>query len=250
VPGHRRKRRDWSRHRDCDAQDGWRLPARHLEELVIGSLKRFLADRSQVAQVLALPRASPQELSVHLDRAQRGGEDLSIDDPAGCRQALERLVMSITLGSGSLCIQIRKAVLAGLAPPEAKGIPEQPEDHHDLIVPISPRRRGVEARLVVGDGTPSPSPNEALVGLVKMSHRRWERLVNGELGSVKELAKAEGVHASDIGRSLHIAFLAPDIIEAIVAGRQPAGLTARQLRRIGHLPIVWADQKVMLGFDS
>ncbi len=235
-------------HREGSPKDGWRLPARHLEELVIGALKRFLTDGLQVAAALELSRASPQSQSDLIDRAQRAAHELSIDDPAGCRQVLERLVESITLGSGSLCIQIRKVGLGEILSAETEGDRDRSEEHYDLTLPISPRRRGVEARLLIGDGKTSPPPDEALVALVRKGHRRWEKLVNGEVGSVQELAKAEGVHASDIGRSLHIAFLAPDIIKAILAGRQPAELTATQLRRIGNLPIEWAHQKAMLGF--
>ena len=233
---------------DVGSQDGWRLPARHLEEIVIGALKRFLANGAQVTQALELTRASPQRLGAHLDRAQRVGRDLSIDDPAGCRQILNRLVESITLGSGSLCIKLRKADLAELASAETRGDRDRTEGHYDLIVPISPRRRGVEARLVIGDCVTSPSPDEALVALIAKSHSRWEKLVTGEVGSVKELAKSEGIDASDIGRSLQIAFLAPDIIEAILAGRQPVELTARRLRRIGQVPIEWKRQRTALGF--
>ena len=40
---------------------------------------------------------------------------------------------------------------------------------------------------------------------------------------------------------------APNIVTAIVAGRQPAKLTARTLQDI-DLPLAWADQRAMLGF--
>jgi site-specific DNA recombinase len=44
-----------------------------------------------------------------------------------------------------------------------------------------------------------------------------------------------------------LAFLAPEIVEAIAAGRQPADLTAHRLIRTLNLPIAWAAQKQLLG---
>jgi site-specific DNA recombinase len=45
-----------------------------------------------------------------------------------------------------------------------------------------------------------------------------------------------------------LAFLAPDIVEAILAGTQPVELTAETLTRHADLPLSWADQKRSLGF--
>ena len=45
-----------------------------------------------------------------------------------------------------------------------------------------------------------------------------------------------------------LAFLAPDIVEAIIEGRQPVELTAARLKRMRHLPASWAEQRRFLGF--
>ena len=46
-----------------------------------------------------------------------------------------------------------------------------------------------------------------------------------------------------------LAFLAPEIVEAILAGDQPAHLTTQSLINRRDLPLDWADQKAPLGFD-
>jgi hypothetical protein len=61
---------------------------------------------------------------------------------------------------------------------------------------------------------------------------------------------ANGVNASYFTRVLRIAYLAPDIIEAIVEGRQPPELTANKLVRVKNLPIDWASQREALGFSA
>ncbi|NKB48598.1 MAG: hypothetical protein GKS02_04440 [Alphaproteobacteria bacterium] len=49
---------------------------------------------------------------------------------------------------------------------------------------------------------------------------------------------------------MQLAFLAPDITEAILAGRQPVELTAHRLKRIGALPLEWGHQRALLGFSA
>lgn len=48
-------------------------------------------------------------------------------------------------------------------------------------------------------------------------------------------------------REARLSYLAPNIIDAIVAGRQPIELGARRLHRLGALPLSWAEQRKMLG---
>ncbi len=64
-----------------------------------------------------------------------------------------------------------------------------------------------------------------------------------------DLAERVGRDAGVASRTLPLAFLAPDIVEAILAGRQPAELTARQLHPISDLPTDWSAQKARRGFE-
>ena len=68
--------------------------------------------------------------------------------------------------------------------------------------------------------------------------------------TISELAAANGVNASYFTRVLRIAYLAPDIIEEIIEGRQPPELTANKLIRVKNLPIDWASQREALGFSA
>ena len=75
---------------------------------------------------------------------------------------------------------------------------------------------------------------------------RWRALYRGN--PPMELAAHHGVDRTDVGRRISLAFLAPDIVEAIVAGRQPIELTAARLKRVRDLPISWAEQRKLLDF--
>lgn len=73
-------------------------------------------------------------------------------------------------------------------------------------------------------------------------------LTNPDL-SVHDIARSDKVAATYIYSILRLPWLAPDIIDAIVNGRQPSRLTARKpIHLSAHLPIDWADQRKLLGF--
>jgi site-specific DNA recombinase len=62
------------------------------------------------------------------------------------------------------------------------------------------------------------------------------------------LAKQEGVSRSYFTRVVRLSYLAPDITQAILDGRQPHGLTAEKLLEKSRLPLAWHDQRTVLGF--
>ena len=62
------------------------------------------------------------------------------------------------------------------------------------------------------------------------------------------LAEREGVSRSYFTRLVRLSYLAPDITQAILDGRQPPELTAEKLLEHSRLPLAWLDQRTMLGF--
>jgi len=63
--------------------------------------------------------------------------------------------------------------------------------------------------------------------------------------SMEEIASRNGISQRAIARLIDLAFLAPDIVDAIIAGRQPANLTANALIRAKHQRL-WHDQRAMI----
>ena len=99
-------------------------------------------------------------------------------------------------------------------------------------VPLRIKRRGVEMRLVIEGRSASPTtPDPVLLKEIRRAHRCFEALVSGQVRSVADLATLEGISDRYVSSLLPLAFLAPDIVEAIAAGRQPPELTAHRLIR-------------------
>ena len=69
-------------------------------------------------------------------------------------------------------------------------------------------------------------------------------LDDGRYSSVSELAAAEKLDRGYLGRILMLTLLAPDIVEAIMDGRQPAELGVHVLRE--GFPVEWGEQRQSL----
>jgi site-specific DNA recombinase len=81
--------------------------------------------------------------------------------------------------------------------------------------------------------------------------RRWLHQLNNESHpTIASLANHVGIDDGEISRILPLAFLAPDIVAAIVKGRQPVDLTGRKLIRLKPLPALWTDQRRALVFPA
>jgi hypothetical protein len=71
---------------------------------------------------------------------------------------------------------------------------------------------------------------------------RWKRMLeNGRYASISEIAAAEKIDRGFVGSILRLTLLAPDIIEAILDGRQPAGLGLSALLK--PFPLEWERQR-------
>lgn len=130
------------------------------------------------------------------------------------------------------------------------GTSESADGLFTIAVPVQLKRRGVEAKIVMRTaGIKSPQPDSKLIALFGNALRWIDDLAQGRAFTIRDLARQNNTDSGEVSRTLPLAFLAPDIVEAILAGRQPIALTPRQLKRIGTLPNRWDDQRLRLGFS-
>jgi len=104
---------------------------------------------------------------------------------------------------------------------------------------------------MVIDGTDpfvTTKPDVRLVKLLIKARRFNAALLNSDGVPYAALAKREGVSPSYFTRLVRLSYLAPDISEAILDGRQPRDLTADKLLVHSRLPLGWHDQRTALGF--
>jgi len=208
-------------------QNGWRLPAREIERTVEDSVHNLLGDPATMAQA-ARENGVPANRISHIITAvgQWAGHHMDLVERVDLE--IERITIGLNLSS-----------LTG-----------QDEITLQHVVPTRIKRRGVEIRLVLEASGSTPAEQDpALIKAVARAHKWLDDLMNERMASLREIAKAEGVTPRYVGNLFPLAFLAPDIVEAILNGTQPPDLTLERIIRHIDLPQDWSEQRVVLGFD-
>lgn len=124
---------------------------------------------------------------------------------------------------------------------------------HGLVVsvPLKLKKRAGRKEVILtdafGDGAIERMPHqEALVVALARAHR-WQKLLDeGKFKSVSDLAREIGLDPSFAARLLRLILLAPDIVEAILMGEEPSGLSLTMLTKCQSL--LWTTQRNVLGF--
>jgi site-specific DNA recombinase len=237
-----------------DSSDGWRVPAADLEQLVTDRLCGFLASEGEVYHAIEphLARGCPMPRLI-----ARAGElaaqwyDLL---PADRRAVLGASIARIEVHPERLDLQLspsRLADLLGCDPSKLHALAQGAKDTGErlsLSVQAQLRRVGLGMRMIVA-GARSSEPDPSLIKLFIKAYDLQGRLLRGNYASVAEFARRQGMSESHITRHLRLAFVAPDIVKAILAGQHPPTLTAAMLIKDTRLPLAWPAQRAALGFD-
>ena len=91
----------------------------------------------------------------------------------------------------------------------------------------------------------SAQQSSPLVNALAQAQLWREQLLRGEVASLRMLAKSAHLSERYVSRIMRCAFLAPDLVEAILQARQPPGLTLRKL--VVQLPLDLSEQRRMFG---
>lgn len=115
-----------------------------------------------------------------------------------------------------------------------------------VVVPFTIRKRGGRKLILTPDGsiaqaTPRARPDSALLKALARGFRWKKMLQEGDNQTLQEIADAENINPSYVSRLLRMTLLAPEIVEAILAGRQPPGLT--MARAMQPFPTNWISQR-------
>lgn len=88
-----------------------------------------------------------------------------------------------------------------------------------------------------------------LITLLAKAPDWLSQLTSGRGRSLAAIAKGQRVTTSYVSRVIHLALLAPDILQCIARGEQPSHLNSKRLLREVPLPSDWAEQRALLGFE-
>jgi hypothetical protein len=108
------------------------------------------------------------------------------------------------------------------------------------------RRRNGRQMILTRDGQQHPARqdrtvNSVLVSALAKAYHWQEQLESGKYASLEELAAAHGVDRSYVGRILRLTSLSPEIVELILDGKEPNGLSLRKLLK--GFSLDWQQQR-------
>jgi hypothetical protein len=232
-----------------------RIPALEIEQHVTRSLETWLATGRELLEQLARPADDTATRTAWLAGA-KVWKNLGTREPAQIRAFLLATVRRVTVEETGVEMTLsrsglRTVLVRGTDIPSTGLIPIRGQEEQDDVMPVSISVRltrcGGGIRLIVpgeSGGEGRAHPNAALITAVARAHVWYDRLLSGEATSLRALAREHGVLPRSVRRILRCAFLAPDLVEAILQGRQPPELTLNQLCK--HLPLDWGAQREVL----
>ena len=223
---------------DRHATDGLRIPAREIEAAVITSLAGALDD--------PLALLAQADITLESDRLRmifKKAEQLAASVRRKQRNVISDLVGKVVVHPHEIAIRLSVAALCGACTIALGNSP----DSISLTASVRLTRTGRAIQLVQRDGRPMSQgrPDPGLVELLRKGHSWWQQLQTGTV-DIATIARNEKVNDSWVSRLVRLNFLAPAIVEAILAGTQPASVSATSLRT-AKLPIGWNEQIAMFG---
>ena len=114
-----------------------------------------------------------------------------------------------------------------------------------IRVPFAVRKRGGRKLVLAPNGAPvpplAPQVDSTLVKAIARAFR-WQKMLEiGQYATIKEIAKAEKINPSYVSRVLRLTLLAPDLVEALVHGRQNSSMSLHGVMK--PFPIEWDRQR-------
>jgi DNA invertase Pin-like site-specific DNA recombinase len=236
---------------------GRRIPAANLDNLVITKLRTFLADQGAILDAIQDEHSDAVRQTRLIGRGRQIAEELGTLAPDKTKAMLMTLLSRVDVKPDRVEINIRRCRLVGLLDAQSidltmqDGMPgNESDDVLTLTVPARLKRVGREMRMLVENADDQTTADHGLLRIVTRAHYIHARLMQNADLTVRVIARQERVSGAYIYRLLRLPSLAPDIITAIINGKNPPQLTAKELMRLTpQMPVDWTEQRKLLGFQ-
>jgi site-specific DNA recombinase len=216
-----------------------RLPATQFERLVVTAVAKILSDPATL-----IGEARLEHRGGDLDRLITSCTDIGHRLPdmsqVELREVLQRLKLQLQIDGERIDASLSlEAMIGAGAGNDAERI--------SIAMPALVMQRGHETRLIYlpNDGAP-PRRDETLIALIANAHATRRSLIDGKILSHSDEDDSQTRrHQMRLAR---LSYLAPEIVQSILNGTQPAQLTARRMLREPNIPLAWAEQRRLFGF--
>lgn len=222
----------------------YRVPAKEIEDVVIREITSFLRDGPRLIDALQLHDATSSTIEQAGIRAVHFATNLEMALPTSLREVIGQIVESVELAGDEIRIGLEREALLG-----TNG---ETEHTTPVVISVSAQvtRHGMANRIVVEGASADAAPNEPLIRAIACGRAWFEELASGRASSFGEIAARVGVTDRYVGRIVDLAFLAPDVVEAILNGERAADLTVKSLTVDGSIPTLWDEQRLLFARRS
>ncbi|MGA7384089.1 MAG: recombinase family protein, partial [Methylocella sp.] len=231
------------------AQKGMRVPAGDIEALVLDRLRAFFSSRTDIGDAL-----TPLDLEARaFDAALRNAFTLSkrwlAMPPVEMKSLVLDIVERVTIAVNRIDIWLNRAKIAAAL--EAGEGSQRPDiDPITLSIQAKLPRAGKGKRLVIANGAEA-EVKAGLVELIKDAFTIRIQLLSGSDDSIEAMSGRLGTNKCRLTSLIRLSYLAPDIVRALLEGRQPIELAPTRLLRLSKdLPHDWSEQRHVLGFAA
>jgi site-specific DNA recombinase len=241
-----------------DKSTGRRIPASNLETLIITKLRSFLADEGAVLNVIREEHVDGAAQSRLIARGVKIAKEIESLTPDRIRAMLMTLISRADIRPDCVEISVRRSRLVELLGSGSIDLVTQratPDDEAEAVLTLTVRARlqrvGREMKMLVENTDDQTEADPTLLRIVARAHDIQERLMQKSGLTLHAIASQEHVTPGYVSRLLRLSSLAPDIITAIVNGKNPPQLTAKKLMRLAlEIPFDWTAQRKLLGFHA
>jgi site-specific DNA recombinase len=241
-----------------DKPTGRRIPAANLESIVITKLRSFLADEGAILNAIRHEHAEGNAQARLIARGRKIAKEIETLTPDRVRAMLMTLLRRIDIRPDCVDISVRRSRLVELLGSDLielamqRGTPDnEAKDVLTLTVRARLQRVGREMKMLVENTDDQTKADPSLLRIVARAHDIQERLMQNCELALHAIARQEHVTPGYVSRLLRLPSLAPDIITAIINGKNPPQLTAKKLMRQAlEIPVDWTEQRKLLGFHA
>ncbi len=244
--GNRRFRYYVTRPDEVEGTRAWRVNAHDLERIVCAELAALLSDAQTICSLVG--PADAQQTEKAILQARHLAERIDAGQPQAKQEVLQKLLSGVKLNEGRIDIAINMDKLAEALEVDQNAIPASSQ--YIITCEAVRVRRGHELKLIIPSSAPpkiAASRDEKLIGLLAEAQAAAELILSNPELSLAKIGAQQGKCRTRLGKLVALSCLAPDIVTAIVQGKQPPTLNARSLMQL-TLPADWTEQRAMLGF--
>lgn len=221
-----------------DDTPAWRLPAHAIEKAVVRRLADFLSDQPAVRKLVGAGEAG--QLAITIGRCLRTAEQLQTST-FHRRTKVPALLERVDVADAAMTILLSHTGLTDFL-----GVALEPQQLQPLVSPISRVRKGQEVKLILSNED-AAERDQTLVSLLREAMSVRREVLSAPGRTIADLAASSGRCRKRLSRLLRLSWIAPEIVDAILAGRQPQTLTVSSILA-SDLPLHWPCQKSVLGF--